>query len=145
MFRKILFIWNIWQSMPIFSFIGCTPTELFRKSDNWRQIYKQKSSTFYTSNICLKRVEKKKLLEPPNKDISLNKKMRKQPPEVFYKKAVIKNLAIFTEKHLCWSLVLIQNIEKFVRAPILKNICERLLLKMCLWNWEKLKIAHKEF
>ena len=23
---------------------------------------------------------------------------------VFYKKAVLKNFAIFTEKHLCWSL-----------------------------------------
>ena len=27
--------------MPIFSFIGYTVTELFRKSDNWRQIYKR--------------------------------------------------------------------------------------------------------
>ena len=28
---------------------------------------------------------------------------------------------------------------EYLRAPILKNICVRLLLKMCLWNWEKLK------
>ena len=29
---------------------------------------------------------------------------RKQPPEVFYKKAILKNFVIFTGKHLCWSL-----------------------------------------
>ena len=28
----------------------------------------------------------------------------KQPPEVFYKKAVLKCFAIFTGKHLCWTL-----------------------------------------
>ena len=27
---------------------------------------------------------------------------------------------------------------------ILKNICGRLLLKMCSWNWEKIKFIHKE-
>ena len=48
--------------------------------------------------------------------------MQKQPPEVFQKKAVVKNLAIFTEKHLCWSLLLSQYIAKFLRAPILKNL-----------------------
>ena len=36
--------------MEIFSFIGHTRTELFRKPDNWRQIHKQTSSAFYTSN-----------------------------------------------------------------------------------------------
>ena len=29
---------------------------------------------------------------------------QKQPSEVFHKKAVLKNFAIFTGKHLCWSL-----------------------------------------
>ena len=38
---------------------------------------------------------------------------------------------LLTGKHLCWSLFLILSIAKFLRAPILKNICERLLLKMC--------------
>ena len=52
--------------------------------------------------------------------------MRKQPPEKFRKKAVLKNFAIFTEKHLCWRLFLMQNIAKSFGAPILKNICERL-------------------
>ena len=29
--------------------------------------------------------------------------IQKQPPEVYYKKAVFKNFAMFTGKHLCWS------------------------------------------
>ena len=33
---------------------------------------------------------------------------QKQWSEVFYKKAVLKNFAIFTWKHLCWSLFLIK-------------------------------------
>ena len=36
--------------MPIFSSVGYTLIEFFRKPDNWRQIYKQTSSTFCTSN-----------------------------------------------------------------------------------------------
>ena len=41
----------------------------------------------------------------------------KWPPEVFYeKKAVLKNLAIFTGEHLCWSLFLIK-----LQENILKN------------------------
>ena len=34
--------------------------------------------------------------------------MQKQPPKGFYKKAVLKNFAIFTGKYLCWSLLLIK-------------------------------------
>ena len=45
--------------MQIFSSIGYTLTELFRKPDNWRQIYKQTSSTFYTSNDVSKMLEDK--------------------------------------------------------------------------------------
>ena len=61
---------------------------------------------------------------------------QKQPSEVFYKRAVLKNIAIFSGKHLSWSLFLInlqafrllqhscfpQNIAKFLRAASLKNI-----------------------
>ena len=64
------------------------------------------------------------------------------------KKAVLKDFAIFTGKHLCWSLFFKKvttlqpcnfikkrlqhrrfpvNIAKFLRTIILKNICERLL------------------
>ena len=50
--------------------------------------------------------------------------MQEQPPEVFYKKAFVNNLAIFTGKHLCWSIFLTQNNAKFLTAHILKNICE---------------------
>ena len=58
------------------------------------------------------------------------------------KKGVLKNLAIFTRKHLCWSIFGVLglnftkkrlqhrsfpvNITKFLRIPILKNIWERL-------------------
>ena len=64
--------------------------------------------------------------------------------EVFCKKGVLNNFSKFTGKHLCWSLFLIacnvikkrlqhrwfpMNIAKFLRAPILKNICEQLLRK----------------
>ena len=39
--------------MPILSFIGHILTELFEKTDNWRQVYKQTNSTFYTSKgVC---------------------------------------------------------------------------------------------
>ena len=34
--------------------------------------------------------------------------LQKQPLEVFYKKVVLRNFAIFTGKHLCWSLFLIK-------------------------------------
>ena len=77
--------------------------------------------------------------------------IQKQPPDVFYKKVVLKNFAIFTGKHLCWSFFWIElqtwrslnfinkrlyhkcfpvNIAKILRTPILKNICERLLLNV---------------
>ena len=46
--------------------------ELFRKPDNRQQIYKQMTLTFYTSNICLKHIEKKKFLGRHNKEISVN-------------------------------------------------------------------------
>ena len=59
------------------------------------------------------------------------------------KKGVLKNFAIFTGKHMCWSLFFIKleewragtwnnagtvNITKFFITPILKKICKRLLL-----------------
>ena len=65
------------------------------------------------------------------------------------KQGVLKNFANFTEKHLCWCLILIKlqifrpvtllkrlrhkffpaKSTKLLRTPIWKNICERLLLK----------------
>ena len=69
--------------------------------------------------------------------------------EMFYKKGALKNVARFTRKHLCGSLffnevttvrsatLLKKRLwhrrfpvisEKFLRTPILKNICKQLLL-----------------
>ena len=36
------------------------------------------------------------------------KSTQKQPPEMFYKKAALKNFVIFTGKNLCWSHFLIK-------------------------------------
>ena len=60
---------------------------------------------------------------------------------VFHKKAVIKSFTIFTGRHLCQSVFFcsfikkrpqhncfLLNIAKFLKAPILKNICKRVLL-----------------
>ena len=65
---------------------------------------------------------------------------------MFCKKSVFKNFAIFTGKHLCWSLFLLKflfnsfiknrlqdrcspvNIAKFLWTSILENISERLFL-----------------
>ena len=64
----------------------------------------------------------------------------KQPPGVFYKKAVLKNFTIFTGKHQCWCLFfktflkrdyktgVSGSLAKYSRLPNLKNICELLLL-----------------
>ena len=56
-----------------------------------------------------------------------------QAPE---KVGVLKNYANFTRTHLCWSLFLIKFQAglkvKFLRTPTLKNICERLILKVDL-------------
>ena len=38
-----------------------------------------------------------------------NFRLKEALPEVSYKKGVLKHLAIFTEKHLCWSLFLNKN------------------------------------
>ena len=48
------------------------------------------------------------------------------PPEVFCKKDILKNLQNFTGKHLCRCLPV--KFTNFLITPILKNICERLLL-----------------
>ena len=47
---------------------------------------------------------------------------QKQPPEVFSKKVVPQNFAVYTGKHPCWSLFLIK----------LQAICERLLMVFSL-------------
>ena len=49
---------------------------------------------------------------------TMNKKNQKL--EVFCKKVVLKNLSIFTEKHLCWSLFLIM-LQAVRSATLLKT------------------------
>ena len=81
-----------------------------------------------------------------------SEKFQKQPPEVFYKKSILRNLAIFTGKHLLASLFhnvtglqVCKFIKKrlqhrffsvntwdFLRTSIFENICKRLLLKFML-------------
>ena len=46
--------------------------------------------------------------------------VQKQPPEVSCKKGVLKNLANFTGKRLCWSLFLIK-LQVFRSANLLKR------------------------
>ena len=71
---------------------------------------------------------------------------QKQPPHVFYIKGVLKKFAIFTGKHLCWSLFLtilqacsfitkrlqhmcfLVKFAKFLRTT--KRFYERLLLEL---------------
>ena len=81
----------------------------------------------------------------------ISEKYNKQ--KVSHEKAVLKNFVNFTEKHLCWNpyfnknvglqgcsyikkrlqrRCFLTNIEKFLRTPILKNICELLILKVFL-------------
>ena len=83
--------------------------------------------------------------------IKISKRYNEQ---VFNKTAALKNFAIFTEKHLRWSLLLSKNagpqswnfikkrlqhkfvpvnIAKFLRTPIFENICERLFERFPTW------------
>ena len=58
--------------------------------------------------------------------------VQRQPPEVFYKKGVLRNFAKFTGKHLCQSLffnkIVGSDFAKFLRTPFLWNTFGRLLL-----------------
>ena len=84
---------------------------------------------------------------------------KKQPPEVFYNKAVLKNFSTLTGKYMRSSLFLIKlwhfrsatkrlqhrcflvNIAKFLKKLILKKICERLLLNNVKRNYSPMKIV----
>ena len=134
--------------MPIFRFTGYTLMELFTKRDNWRQTYKQTRLTFHSSNMCLKHVEKKKIIRTSQQGHFfkqfckiavwlLLKKYRSSHRRCSTKKLL--KISKFAEKHLYWSLFLIENLAKSLGTPILKNIYKRLFLKI------KIKIAHKEF
>ena len=69
---------------------------------------------------------------------------------MFYKKAVLKNFAIFTGKHLCWSHFLIKlqawssywsftvNVAKFLIA--FANICLIAFANGCFYTCERLRL-----
>ena len=68
--------------------------------------------------------------------VFIKKRCRSSRSQMFFKIDVLKNFAIFTGKHLCWSLFLIKlqafkcfpvNIAKFLRSSF---FIENLLLQM---------------
>ena len=60
----------------------------------------------------------------------LQKNIQKEPPEMFYKKIVVKNFAIFLVKYRPATFSV--DIEKLLRTPILKNNGEELFLTIVL-------------
>ena len=69
----------------------------------------------------------------------LLKLIQKQPPEAFCTKPVLsKTLQYLQDEQVLKSLFYSGYCDIF-KIPILKNICEPLLLKMCSWNWKKCK------
>ena len=100
-------------------------------------------------NFIIISINETRLLIRNLKQQMFTMKNKKQPAEVFYKKAVLKNFSVFTGKYLCLILFLIKfrvfrsatflkkrfhprcfslNVAKFFRKLCLKKICERLLL-----------------
>ena len=142
----------MWSSMPVFSFIWYTLTELFRKPDNWQQIYKQTSSALYTSNDVSRRKKYYVITWLQNSCwiVLFLKKYRSSYLRCSVRKGVLKNFGSSTGKQLCWSLFLWScrppawkffkkrlehkcfpvKFATLLRTPILKNICKRLLLEV---------------
>ena len=78
-----------------------------------RSVFYQKNCLLFLFSMCL---------------------LQRKQPNVFCKKGFLNNFTIFTGKHVwlehtCFPV----NIAKFWRAPILKNICKRLLLSPKRW------------
>ena len=74
----------------------------------------------------------------------MSDRVQKQPPEVFCKKGVLRNLAKFTGKHLCQSLFFnkVAGVAKFLRKPFSQNTSGRLLLRVKYpwWNIMRIKL-----
>ena len=96
-FGKVFFMW---QSMLIFSFRGYTLRKNFKKLGNWRQIYEQKSSTFYTSN----NVPKGGLMGLYD-EIFLSR-----PWNFYFKRKVLK---YFRKRNLSWNIIQFVHTIKF--------------------------------
>ena len=74
--------------------------------------------------------------------------MRSSRPEVFFKKAVLRNYAKFTGKHLCqrlWCMCFPVNFVKFPRAPIFTEHLRWLLLNnQQIFRFHSLNISLKD-
>ena len=73
----------------------------------------------------------------------------KQPPEVFYKKAALKNFKLFTGKHLCWSLFLItcyfptnSGISGSTHSGSGNHLCFSILYKPSQKSFKSFKLKH---
>ena len=119
--------------------------ELFKKPDNWGQIYKQTSSAFHTSNDVSKTCREEKVINVIMAVSLIFNKIEKQPSKVFYiKKLFFKNLRnIHRANRKTRVLEPLFNSEycETFRSTYFE---EHLLLKICS-KWEKFKIIHKEF
>ena len=108
-------------------------------ANNMSNIYV--SPDVFSTFMSLQQDNLHKLQQQIPQDIS-----RTRGPKVFCKKAALKVYAEFTRKHLFWSLFSIKlqagvnfvkkglqhryfpvKFTKFLRTPILKNICKRLV------------------
>ena len=79
--------------MPIYIFIRYTLTELFKKPDSWRQIYKQTSSTFYTSNDVSKTCWEEKCIKALEHEYIFSK----------YSWNLIKNIILPIFRRVAWN------------------------------------------
>ena len=61
---------------------------------------------------------------------------QKQPPKVFYKKDALKYSAVFTGKHLCWSLFLIK-LKAFSFATLLNRDYNACVFRWILRNFQE--------
>ena len=147
-----VFPFILYRFFKILVGIGKTDN-IFVDSFRFRTSLKSESYCFFLSLFFLPQkfsLSPDPLSRPLYKYIQGDKKQQKQPPEVLYEKSAIRNAAKFTGKHPYQSLffnkvaglrpaTLVKkrlrrrcfpvNFAKFIRTPILKNICKQLLLK----------------
>ena len=73
----------VWHDMKCFAFVEFAESRYFSYFQIWWKMRYWRVSAEIPGNIYF---------------------LQKQPPEVFYRQSVLKNFAVFAEKHLCWSL-----------------------------------------
>ena len=87
---------------------GVIKTPLRKYCKVSREMFSSQLYKFIQNNYLIEHLFNSGFFKPTPPKVKL-------PQEVFYEKGVPKNFALFTVKHLCWSLFLIK----------LKNICEQ--------------------